>query len=206
MLAAEGRVETVRVRTSTGPVNRVWTYPSRDDCLKCHTTLGGFVLGPKTRQLNSDDVYEQTGIRDEQLRVWNALGMFSTPIDESKISRMDKLVSLDDERAPLVLRVRSYLDSNCQNCHRPGANIPSAFDARFDIPLYAQKLINAPTMSDSLGIANPRVVAPGDLSRSLLYQRMIQTERFKMPPVARSLVDRSAARVLAEWIQTLSRK
>ncbi|MFS7475281.1 hypothetical protein, partial [Enterococcus faecium] len=54
--------------------------------------------------------------------------------------------------------------------------------------------------SDSLGILKPRLVAPGDLARSMLHQRLVRTERFPMPPLARNRVDEAAAAAVAEWI------
>ena len=99
----------------------------------------------------------------------------------------------------------SYLDANCANCHRPGANIPAAFDARFGIPAQDRKMIDAPTVSDAQGVDRPRVVAPGDPGRSMLHRRMVETERFKMPPVARNVVDAEAAAAVRAWIERTGR-
>ncbi len=48
-----------------------WTYPSRNDCLTCHTANAGFVLGVNTRQLNhpADPLAATTA--DNLLREWN---------------------------------------------------------------------------------------------------------------------------------------
>jgi uncharacterized repeat protein (TIGR03806 family) len=202
-LLADGATEEVAIRTPRGTRSQAWSYPSRDECLKCHTGVAGFVLGPKTRQLNGDFRYPSTGVTDNQLRTWNYLGMFDPPLRESEIAAFDRLVAVGDASASLEHRVRSYLDANCMHCHRPGANIPAAFDARFDTPPSGRKMLDAPTVSDSLGIDRPRVVAPGDPARSLLYRRMIQPERFKMPPLARNVVDAEAAAVVAEWVRGL---
>ncbi|HEX3134167.1 MAG TPA: PQQ-dependent sugar dehydrogenase [Planctomycetota bacterium] len=98
---------------------QTWRYPSRDQCLVCHTATAGFVLGPKTRQLNGAFTYP-TGRSDNQLRTWNYLQMFGTRIDESAISGLRRTVPLTDTAASVETRVRSYLDSNCAQCHRPG--------------------------------------------------------------------------------------
>lgn len=181
---------------------RKWSYPSREDCLKCHTINAGFVLGPKTRQLNRTSSYPSTGRTDNQLRTWGYLGMLRPAPKDVEIPMLDRLVGLDED-APLEARARSYLDANCANCHRPGANIPATFDARYDTPPGERKIIDGATVSDSLGVTNPRVVAPGDLTRSLLHRRLIQVERFPMPPLARNKVDERAAAVLADWIKGL---
>src|SRR5205823_3294234 len=82
--------------TGRDPRTQVWPYPSRDECLKCHTTSAGFVLGPKTRQLNGTFPYpDPAGIADNQLRVWSYLGMFelgqSPAFREEDIPRLARL-------------------------------------------------------------------------------------------------------------------
>ena len=110
-----------------------------------------------------------------------------------------------DAKHVIEARVRSYLDANCANCHRPGADIPAAFDARFDTALAEAAIIDAFTVSDSLGVVRPRVVAPGDPERSLLWRRMVLPERFKMPPLARGRVDDETAEAVRARIQSLGR-
>ena len=46
-----------------------------------------------------------------------------------------------------------------------------------DSPPHDRKILGARTVSDSLGIDHPQVVAQGDLDRSMLYVRMIQSDR-----------------------------
>jgi len=102
-----------------------WTYPSRTDCLFCHTANAGFVLGVKTRQLNGDfefpGIGKGAGTSDNQLRSWSHAGMFRQSIAAAEIGKYDRLVSITDTSATLEHRVRSYLDSNCAHCHRPAA-------------------------------------------------------------------------------------
>src|SRR5206468_6912484 len=52
----------------------IWYYPSQQECLSCHTTSAGSVLGVNTRQLNRNFTYSATGRTDNQLRTWNHLG------------------------------------------------------------------------------------------------------------------------------------
>jgi len=202
VISAEGRGSaTARFHLPTKRLQR-WYYPSSDDCLSCHTQAAGFVLGVKTRQLNGDFFYERSGILDNQLRAWNHLGLFSPPIPESEIEALDRLASVTNTLAAVETRVRSYLDSNCSQCHRPGGS-PALWDARFDTPLTAQRVIRGDVFFH-LGLADARVVAPGDPERSILYRRLNTTEGFKMPPLARNTVDEGAVSMVEEWIRGLS--
>ncbi len=204
-LLDEGRNEEIPVKTREGIRRQVWSFPGRDECLKCHTTAAGFVLGPKTRQLNGTFLYPETGVTDNQLRTWARLGMLASGPSEDGINKLSKLVPIGDHSATLEDRVASYLDANCANCHRPGANIPAAFDARFGVAWKDRKMIEAATVSDAQGVDRPRVVAAGDPGRSMLYRRMVEAERFKMPPVARNTVDAEAAAAVRQWIEQLGR-
>src|SRR6266542_2610191 len=106
-----------------------------------------------------------------------------------------------DNPAPLEHRVRSYLDANCAQCHRPGG-APALWDARFDTPLASQGIVSGP-VADPLGISGAKVVAPQDLSRSIMYQRVNSLDAHKMPPLARNTIDANAVAALAEWINSL---
>ncbi len=118
---------------------QTWYFPSRLDCLSCHREGSGGALGPRTHQLNGDFTYPSTGRTDNQIRSWNDLAMFSPPVDDASISTFLSSPALGDVTAPLQDRARSWLDSNCSHCHRPGgAN--AGFDARFTTPLADQGL------------------------------------------------------------------
>jgi uncharacterized repeat protein (TIGR03806 family) len=202
-LLPDGRTETFTIKTAAGTRQQTWTYPGRADCLACHTPAAGFVLGVKTRQLNRERTYAETGITDNQLRTWNYLGLFDPPLDEGRIGGFARMVAVTDGRAPLELRVRSYLDANCANCHRPGHTVLATFDARFDTPLEDQGIVNAPTVSDSLGMPVPRLVTPRNPARSMLFHRLARADNFRMPPLGRTVPDRDAIRAFEEWVRQL---
>ena len=204
-LLPDGLNEEIPIRTRDGSRTQTWSYPGRDECLKCHTSAAGFVLGPKTRQLHGTFTYPETGVADNQLRTWARLGMLAPSPKEEEIPTFRRLVPYGERSTPLEERVASYLDANCANCHRPGANIPAAFDARYGLDWKDRKTIDAPTVSDAQGVDRPRVVAPGHPARSMLYRRMVEAERFKMPPVGRNVVDVEAAATVREWIEALGR-
>lgn len=194
--------ENILITNAVGVRTQSWYYPSPADCLTCHTPVANYVLGLSTRQLNGSFTYTNTGVTDNQLRVLNQLGLLNPAIDESTISNLDQMVSVTNVNAPLVTRVRSYIDANCAQCHQPGGPGPS-FDARFDTPLANQNIINGAVIAN-LGVDNAHVVTPDDIWRSMLYQRANSlTAGVKMPPLARNLIDTNAMAVMTAWINSL---
>lgn len=202
-LLTDSLTENVTIRTANrGTRTQVWYYPSQTDCIRCHTPAAGYVLGPKTRQLNGEFLYSATGVSDNQLRTWSHLSLFNVPVDEAKLASLDRLASSSDASASVEHRVRSYLDANCAQCHRPGG-VHALWDARFDTPLAGAAIINSASIN-KLGISGARVVRPGDPEHSVLYRRVNTLDPTgKMPPVARNTIDASAVALLASWIESM---
>jgi uncharacterized repeat protein (TIGR03806 family) len=192
--------ETISIRTATGTRTQMWYYPSRQDCLTCHTANAGYVLGVKTRQLNRAFAYP-SGVTDNELRAWNHLGLFDANLDEASLNNFPKLARADDLTRSLEDRARSYLDANCAQCHRPRGTV-AYFDARYDTPLAKQNLIDGPVLIDER-IDNPRIIKPNDIWRSILFMRTDTTEAFKMPPLARNQIDEQGMNLLRQWIESL---
>jgi uncharacterized repeat protein (TIGR03806 family) len=199
-LVTAGTNEDISIKTADGTRVQKWFFPGRQDCLTCHTPASGGVLGVKTRQLNGDFKYPD-GVTDNQLRAWNHAGLFDPTLDEKEIPYFAKLVSITNSSAPLELRVRSYLDANCAQCHRPGG-VEAFFDTRFDTPLDKQGLLNGP-VENPLGISGAKIIVPGDISKSVLFHRVSITGNLQMPPLARNVNDTAAMTTIAAWINSL---
>lgn len=183
-----------------------WYFPSPQDCMSCHTPATNGILGPNTRQLNRDLTYLSTGKSDNQLRTLNKLNLFSHSIAEENIPSMEKMVSLSDKEASLEDKVRSYLDSNCSHCHRPGGVNGASWDGRFAIPINEKGLIDE-LANNNLGIDGLKLVHSGNEAQSAIFKRMNSLEPgVSMPPLAKSQVDEEAIQVVTEWINSLSRE
>lgn len=183
--------------------SQLWSYPSRQDCLSCHSRASGGVLGLNTRQSNGSHLFPQTGTNDNQLRAWNHVGYFNPLLEEASLPGLSKLVNVTNANASLESRVRSYLDANCSHCHRPGG-VNANWDARAETPLGLANIIGG-LVNNDLGIPGARNVAAQDVSRSVMHRRMsTATESYRMPPLAKNVVDQPAISVLVDWIQSLA--
>lgn len=199
-LLATNLTEGITIQTATGVRTQQWYYPSRKDCLTCHTANAGFVLGVKTRQLNRDFT-GPSGATENELLAWSRLGLFDTNLDAATVKNFPKLARLDDLTRSLEDRARSYLDANCANCHRPNGTV-AYFDARYDTPLARQDIVGGNVLIDQR-IDGARVVAPNDIWRSILYMRANTTEAYKMPPLVRNTIDEHGMKLLRQWIESL---
>ncbi|MBI1176969.1 hypothetical protein GC207_05965 [bacterium] len=201
LVKAEGEEEVLKTQDAHGVAHeQTWTYPSRGACILCHTPNAGFVLGPKARQLNGDFTYPN-GTSANQLRKWNTMGMFTTKLDEGSLAALPHTVKSDDARASVDDRMRSYLDGNCANCHRPGGT-GAQWDARFETPLSKQGIFYG-GVRNNLGIDDLKIATPGDVHKSSMFIRLNSTElATQMPPVTRNVPDARAIELLRQWINT----
>jgi regulation of enolase protein 1 (concanavalin A-like superfamily) len=66
-----------------------------------------------------------------------------------------------------------------------------------------QGIINGP-VATTLGISKAMVIAPQNLTRSIMYRRINCIGDAQMPPFGRTTIDVSAVNLLANWINSLS--
>ena len=167
---------------------QTWSYPGRgfDGCLFCHNQPASYVLGLKTHQLNGTFTYPSTGRTDNQLRTMNHLGMFTPALNEADIPNYLQAVHVEDPSYPIQTRMRSWLDSNCSQCHRPGGFGPG-YDGRFYTPFDQQGIVNV-------------YLKFRDLEGSLIYQRDDALDATKMPPLAKNMVHEAAMEVMRQFV------
>jgi len=179
-----------------------WHYPSRAECNVCHTAVAGFALGPEARQINGNFTYPGTAITANQLNTWESIGLFATPLTSSQ--RELFLPPSTDTRYSVEQRARSYLHSNCSNCHRPNGPTQVSLDLRYTTSLPQTGTCDAVPSTTDLGIPDARVIAPGASDRSVLLQRMLATHEDRMPPISSHVVDEQGTALISEWINSLN--
>ncbi len=192
-------------KTDGSTAYQTWAYPSTADCISCHNPATGGTLGPRTRYLNSEITYEQSGVTSNQLVTLSHLGILDEVIADAETQAYQTHKAIGDVTATLDEKARSYLDLNCAYCHRPGA---TGERAQFDLQLFnnlAQTgLLNA-GINSPLGIDGERIVFPNDASKSILYHRMNSVDQtIAMPPIAKNKIDVLGVQLIEEWINQLA--
>ncbi len=197
LVAEGGQNEIITNYTSQGAIagTQTWRYPGRIECLVCHNSAGGFALGFNTAQLNRDANYNGTGTN--QIEALSRAGYFSTTVSNRYLLRT--LAHATNAAVSREYRVRSYLAANCVSCHQPAAAAQSLWDARITTPGSQNGVINGPLINN-LGDPANRVVVPGDLARSALFQRVANLGNSHMPPLGTTVIDTQAVALLAAWI------
>jgi len=203
LVEAGGMDRTYRIqdRSAAGGFReQTWHYPSREECMFCHSRAAGFVLGVNTRQMNRDQDYG--GVVDNQIRTLAHIGLFKEPLEKSP----DDYEAFPDpfgERAGLEARARTYLDVNCAMCHVRDGGGNAAIELGFKTATAETQMIDEAPMHDIGGGAEMRIVAPGAPGRSVLLTRMNERGASQMPPSSTNHVDERGAALISDWIRSL---
>lgn len=215
LVAGEGLDVSLPIQTTNGIRQQNWHYPSRAECMVCHSRAAGFVLGLSTNQMNRDfaefsatsteasegDATKRSS--ENQLATLQRLGLLK--LDKSP-EELDKLVNPYDENQPLERRAKSYLHANCANCHieAGGGNSQMLLDDA--TALDKMKLIDAIPVHDKFGLIDARLIAPGAPERSVLLHRIQRRGRGQMPQLATAVVDEQAVDLITRWILELGQQ
>ncbi|SIO61576.1 conserved hypothetical protein, HNE_0200 family [Singulisphaera sp. GP187] len=177
-----------------------WRFPSRSECMACHSRAAGFVLGVTGAQLNRDHDYG--GVRDNQLRTLDHIGLFTKALPKEP-KDLDTLIDPRDSSHDLERRARTYLQVNCSVCHIEAGGGNAKMVLTLAAPRDKMGLLDARPQHDTFGISNAMLVAPGDPERSALLRRLSVRGRGQMPPLVTSRVDDQAVTLLRDWIAQL---
>jgi mono/diheme cytochrome c family protein len=211
----------------------------------CHSRAANYVLGLTEVQFNK--VHDYNGVKDNQLRVLEHLGVLKINYweetrnrlrDDAKAKGMsedeatkivEKATATRDQRAPVTttsmlsfapdryrklvdpydkkqdvsLRARSYLHSNCAQCHVEAGGGNAQMELEFTTPLDKTRLVGVKPVHDSFGVKNAALVVPGHPESSVLLKRISHRDKGQMPPLATRIVDHQAVQLMTEWISQL---
>jgi uncharacterized repeat protein (TIGR03806 family) len=181
--------------------DQTWSYPSRTDCLGCHTQIAGNTLGLEAAQLNYKFRYDDVKRISNQLATLDKIGMFTTSIGDPMAR--PSLPRIDGPE-PLEQRARAYLHSNCSFCHREMGTGQGPQDLRFTQSFAATMLCNVDPQEGNLGVTGTKLIKPADATHSIVSLRMRALDANRMPPLASSRVDDRGTRLIDDWIASIS--
>lgn len=249
LVDGKGSDREFAINTKGGEKKLNWHYPSRSECMACHSRAVHYVLGFNEVQMNHVHQYPN-GARENQLAVFERFDLFKSKFnwanetrermkddlkakgktdDEIKndlaqqtatkgqrapvqstlfsasLDKMKKLVDPYDKTQDLTARVRSYLHSNCAQCHVEAGGGNAAMELEFTTPLDKMKIIDIPPQHDSYGIKDARIIAPGDPDRSIMLHRISHRDKGHMPPLATRVVDQQMVATMREWIRGMTK-
>jgi len=185
------------VRTFDG---QEWVYPSRAQCLLCHTDAANRTLGLEHLQLNRPATFPGNR-RAHQLRTFEHIGVFEAPLGDT--STIPRVTAIDEPNVPLHQQARDYLHVNCASCHRPDGTGRARMDLRHGTAWKNTKVCNEEPGIGNIGIDDPVLIAPGQPDRSVLLARMRRRDVHSMPPMGSRLVDTEGLDLITRWIQAM---
>jgi uncharacterized repeat protein (TIGR03806 family) len=211
LVAADGADREYEIQTPEGTRRQKWHYPSRTECMVCHSRAANFVLGLSTAQMNKEHDYG--GIVQHQFRVLESLDLAkpkrgrgtadtTAGIDPSQYA---KLPNPYDEKEPLEARARSYLHANCSICHMQAGGGNAQMDLEYSASFKKLNVIDVVPLHHKFGLEDARLVAPGHPERSVLLHRVANRGEGsgQMPQLATNLVDEAAVKLFDQWIRSL---
>ncbi len=214
LLSTTGMDEEFTIRDSSaegGIRKQTWHYPSRAECMVCHSRAANYVLGLSELQMNRTHRYQSKAIvlnrsnpapesiEANQLQHLSDLGYFKAPLPKP-VEELTKLVDPFDETQDITLRARSYLHANCYNCHIEAGGGNSQFSAEFTATPDQQKLLGARPVHTTFNLPNPALIQPSHPESSVLLHRLTQRGPGQMPPLGTNVRDERAVELIRKWI------
>lgn len=201
LVEAAGATTVLNVHDSQAPSltrQQVWNFPSRIECTVCHTRAANYVLGLSTPQMNRLHEYGSTTMN--QLNVLQHFGWLKL---DTLPDALPKMPDPNDPAAPLADRALAYLVANCAHCHTNAGGGNSRMEMVFGTPNDRLMMIDTEPQHDRFGIANARVISPGQPDQSVMMHRLSLRGKGQMPPLASAIVDQQGIHLIRQWIQAL---
>jgi uncharacterized repeat protein (TIGR03806 family) len=182
-----------------------WRYPSRAQCMNCHTAPNGNlawerVLGLETAQINRDFIYPGNLIAN-QIQTLATVNYFtSNPGSHTNLPQMPNPHSSEN----LTDRARAYLHTNCSNCHQPNGPGRGGMDFRYTSNWATAGYCNQLPSLGNFGITDARLLKPGIAAESIIPLRMARSDIHRMPPLGVSITDSQGLGVIQNWINSLN--
>ena len=206
LVAAEGTDEILPWAEGVADADVEWRYPSRTECMVCHSRAANFVLGLSTEQMNRLQQYSSDSngkVTAPQIETLAHIGMFGDEIDLN-LEDADCLVDPSDVEAGIAERARSYLHSNCSSCHMNAGGGNARIKLTKFVPLEKTSLVDSEPLHGRLETPGAELLLQGNAKLSLLFLRMSRRGGGQMPPLASKIVDPTGTRLIRDWINSMA--
>jgi len=144
LVAAEGKDRDFQIRTADlekhadGVKTQQWHYPSRTECMVCHSRASNYVLGLCTVQLNHDYDYKtplgEGHFTDNQLRTLEHLGLLEVDWwSDAAMAWLGKAATAgveEKDRAPWASRQTASLDPDAKSFAQRKSSLLSTAPAK----------------------------------------------------------------------------
>ncbi len=227
LVDAKGIDVNYKIKNAAGGIDVPWHYPSRAECMVCHSRAANYVLGLCEVQMNKDHVYPN-GRTDNQIRVLEHLDLFNPGPGAAKEpatkpseqrepkpsgflpvlpSAMKKLADPYDKTQPLDLRAKAYLHTNCATCHVEAGGGNAQMELGYPTAWDKMRLIDALPVHQTFGLKDAKLIVPGEPEKSVVIHRIGKrgVNTGQMPPLASSRVDTLGVELMTEWCKSLKK-
>jgi uncharacterized repeat protein (TIGR03806 family) len=214
LVAAEGLDREFVVSVPPSPQHpeglrrQAWHFPSRVECMVCHSRAANFVLGLSTAQMNK--THDYGGIDEHQFNVLSQLGLLKTQRKDAEATidpaKYPRLANPYDASESLEARARSYLHANCAICHIGAGGGNAQMELSHTASLKKLNAIDVEPLHHKFGLDSARLIAPGHPERSVLLHRIAHRgpSSGQMPQLGTNVVDQLAVEMIREWIKEMA--
>ena len=134
------------IKTANGERKQKWRYPSRSECMVCHSRAANFVLGLSDLQMNRDHDYG--GVTDNQLRTLEHIGLFKVNWAEELRSRLreeGRQKGLTDQQADDYVKAQTPKGDPPTLALAPAhyRKLVDPYDAKADLDTRARSYLHA---------------------------------------------------------------
>jgi uncharacterized repeat protein (TIGR03806 family) len=202
LLDAKGLDRELAIKVGDKTVKQTYRFPSRAECVLCHTTSAKYALGVSTMQMNRDHDYG--GAVANQLATLEHIGLFTKKLPEIP-EKLPRLADYRDASLPIAVRARAYLHSNCAHCHMKWGGGNAEFKLLATLPVAEMGIVNVKAAHGDFGIKGAKLLVPGHPEQSIIHHRMALTGLGRMPHIGSRVVDDEAVRIVGDWIRGMER-
>jgi putative heme-binding domain-containing protein len=183
-------------------VRRTWRYHSRAECMRCHNSWMNGALAFRPEQLAgvksswAGSTSQMQDLRDRAY-VDDVVANF---VPEVQLSRGNK----DDRERDAA--ARTYLHVNCSHCHSKNAGGAVTMMLNAELAPEEMMAVGMTPLQGGLGLANPKLIDPGNSWNSVICVRMAKTGTGHMPIIGNGQVDELGLQQIESWIHHLGGK